>query len=198
MSLFTTALLKERAFNEIQKSGIEGRFTTQTRAQLVETRLFSDLSSQKNDSALKTYDIFLSHSSKDAVEVKGLKLVLEDMGYSVYVDWIDDPSLDRANVTKETALLLQRRMRQSRSLIYAFSNNGLLSKWMPWELGFFDALKETATVLPIVEQSSTNSYKGTEFLGIYNYVVQTGTSLWVHKSLTEYVSYSRWMSGSKP
>lgn len=199
MSLFTSNFLRERAFNEIQKSGLENKFSSQTRSQLVESRLFSSLSSQKNDSSLKKYDIFLSHSSKDAVEVKGMKLVLEDMGYTVYVDWIEDPNLDRSKVTKETAVMLQNRMRQSKSLVYAYSINGQQSKWMPWELGFFDGLKGMAVVLPIAEDGRvSDSYDGAEFLGIYNYVVRTQSVLWVHKSATQYVSYSRWLNGDRP
>jgi hypothetical protein len=82
----------------------------------------------------KTYDIFLSHSSSDAGLVAGLKLELEDLGYSVYVDWIEDPKLSRANVTKDTALVLQARMKQCKALLYAFSENATNSKWMPWLL----------------------------------------------------------------
>lgn len=40
------------------------------------------------DSA-KQYDIFLSHSSKDKELIAGLKLILNDLGYTVYVDWND-------------------------------------------------------------------------------------------------------------
>ena len=39
----------------------------------------------------KIYDIFLSHSSSDAEIVAGLKLEIEDLGFSVYVDWIEGP-----------------------------------------------------------------------------------------------------------
>ncbi|TGS08549.1 outer membrane beta-barrel protein, partial [Mesorhizobium sp. M1C.F.Ca.ET.187.01.1.1] len=37
-----------------------------------------------------------------------------------------------------TAELLRTRMRQSKTLIYVHSNNSPGSRWMPWELGFFD------------------------------------------------------------
>jgi hypothetical protein len=52
------------------------------------------------------FDIFLSHSFLDKSEVQGLYQELTDFGYKVYVDWIVDPHLDRANVTKETATLI--------------------------------------------------------------------------------------------
>ncbi len=51
----------------------------------------------------KSNDIFLSHSYLDANKVLGLKSELEEMGYKVYVDWIDDKQLSREKMTKETA-----------------------------------------------------------------------------------------------
>lgn len=198
MSLFTTTELKNRAFTEISKGGLESRFSTTSRLERITNKLFESLNAQKVHNSLRTYDIFLSHSSKDAEEVEGLKLTLEDMGYSVYVDWIDDPQADRSRVSKETALMLQTRMKQSRSLIYAFSDNGQQSKWMPWELGYFDALKSKAAILPIVASSVDESYRGVEFLGIYNYVVNTSGTLYVHETLSKYVLYSAWLTGSKP
>jgi hypothetical protein len=198
MALFTTEQLKTRAYAEILKSGETERFSSVPRGKRVENKLITSINEQKEHSSLKTYDIFLSHSSKDAELVQGLKLSLEDLNYTVYIDWIDDPQLDRSRVTKSTALVLQQRMRQSKSLIYAYTENGSMSKWMPWELGYFDGLKNLATVLPIVESSYSDYYSGSEFLGIYNYVVINGNVLYVHADKDRYVGYYRWITGSKP
>jgi len=200
MALFNRTILEQRAEAEISKS-----FSATISADLLKSRISNKLSAtlneQRNLSSTKTFDIFLSRSSKDAVLVEGLKLSLEDLGYSVYVDWIEDPHLDRKNVTRETALLIRERMRQSDSLIYAFTEHGSHSKWMPWELGYFDTLKSKSAVLPIVEGSHDDSYVGTEYVGIYNYVVLTGGlggTLYVHASAYKYVSYRRWLNGEKP
>lgn len=198
MSLFTSSKIKNRASEELKKSGFGNLYSAEFKSQKITGMLYESLGSQRNQPETKIYDIFLSHSSKDASEVEGLKLTLEDMGYSVYVDWIDDPQLDRSKVTKETAILLQQRMKQSKSLIYAFSENGLHSKWMPWELGFFDGLKGKATILPIVNESSGDRYVGSEFLGVYNYVVETLGILFVHASASRYIVYNNWLQGSKP
>jgi hypothetical protein len=40
------------------------------------------------------YDIFLSHSSRDKPLMLGVKQRLEEEGFVVYIDWIDDPTLD--------------------------------------------------------------------------------------------------------
>lgn len=99
----------------------------------------------------KTYDVFLSHSSRDKPLVLGVKSRLEDDGLSVYIDWIDDADLDRAAVTPENAKRLRRRMKQCLSLLYIATDNASRSKWMPWEVGFYDGLGkgERIGILPV-------------------------------------------------
>ncbi|WP_296555399.1 hypothetical protein [Pigmentiphaga sp.] len=86
----------------------------------------------------ETFAIFLSHSIADAELVFGVKQLLEQLGATVYVDWSHDRQLDRSKVNADTAALLRQRMRQSKSLIYLATDAATTSKWMPWELGFFD------------------------------------------------------------
>ena len=114
-----------------------------------------------------TFDVFLSHSSEDGDTILGVKRMIEASGLSVYVDWIDDSALDRSTVNRATAELLRARMRASLNLVYANSANAAESKWMPWELGFFDGIKPNHIfVLPLVA-SSDNEYKGREYLNLY-------------------------------
>jgi hypothetical protein len=49
-------------------------------------------------SSAKHYDIFLSHSYDDAEIIYGVKKLIEGLGLSVYVDWIDDAKLDRSKM----------------------------------------------------------------------------------------------------
>src|SRR5437870_1783963 len=88
-------------------------------------------------SAAKRYDIFLSHSYDDGELIYGVKKLIEALGLTVYVDWIDDAKLDRSKVTVKTAALLRERMKTCSSLVYAHSANSPQSVWMPWELGYF-------------------------------------------------------------
>lgn len=114
-----------------------------------------------------SFDIFLSHSSSDAELVHGIKKLLEQRGKRVYVDWVDDPELDRSCVTKDTAARLRYRMLQSESLFYVATDNATKSKWMPWELGFFDGLKrDRVRILPVL-LSSNQSFDGQEYLDLY-------------------------------
>lgn len=117
--------------------------------------------------AATKFDIFLSHSSSDAELIIGIKALLEERGKRVYVDWVDDPELDRSRVTKETAARLRLRMVQSDTLFYVATDNASKSKWMPWELGFFDGLKRNRVrILPVLA-SSNQSFDGQEYLGLY-------------------------------
>lgn len=114
-----------------------------------------------------SFDIFLSHASHDSDLILGVKGLLEGLGFRVYVDWVDDPQLDRSKVSKESADLLRRRMRQSKSLVWAATEAASDSKWMPWELGYFDGFKPNqVAILPLVNNAS-DTFKGQEYLDLY-------------------------------
>lgn len=117
--------------------------------------------------AVGPFDVFLSHSFRDAVLILGLKRLLEADGLSVYVDWIADPELDRTKVNPSTAARLRERMKRCRSLVYATSQNASSSRWMPWELGFFDGVHgpDRVAICPIAR--GAGSYTGEEYLGLY-------------------------------
>lgn len=126
------------------------------------------LNEAKRDfSTTKQYDIFLSHAYLDAELVLGIKSLLEKKGYRVYVDWIEDTQLDRNNITKETAETIRNRMKQCKMLFYVTSQNAGHSKWMPWELGYFDGSKPNKVwILPLLEHS-WQTFKGQEYLSLY-------------------------------
>jgi hypothetical protein len=131
--------------------------------------------------ALRTkFDVFLSHSMDDAQYVLGLKTMLEREGLSVYVDWIDDADLDRNKVTRATASRLRERMGRSNDLFYAWSPTSRESRWMPWELGWFDGHNPGHVyILPLV-QSSDDEFKGQEYLGLYPVTHALGTGAGRH------------------
>lgn len=121
-------------------------------------------------SVVKSYDkfdVFLSHSVKDAEIVLGVKSLLEKQGLKVYVDWTVDKAMSRDNVSVETAEVLRARMAQSKSLIFIATENASTSKWMPWELGYFDGLSSGAvSIMPIMEFAHSH-FEGQEYLGLY-------------------------------
>lgn len=198
MGLFTEDRLINRFKSEIRKGG-EIHLTENARA----LKFINESKSYQRLYSAKQYDIFLSHSSVDARLVAGLKLELEDLGYSVYVDWIEDPELNRANVTKENAEILRSRMKQCSTMLYAFSKNASQSTWMPWELGYFDGIKGKVAVVPISETVSS-TFNGNEYLKLYPYAdISTitngnGERIWINESSDTYVEYDKWINGVKP
>ena len=155
-----------------------------------------------------SYDIFLSHSYNDRAIIPALKAELEKLGYKVYVDWIDDKLLSRDNVSKDTAKVLQKRMKQSKCLIYATSENSSSSRWMPWELGYFDGIKDKMVgILPIKKYGNNfrDDFKGEEYLGLYYYIDKdtirgkNKEALWVRESFTKYIIFDSWLNnGTQP
>ena len=150
------------------------------------------------------YDIFLSHRYLDAPDVLALKTFIESFGFSVFVDWIANPDLDRGSVTKETAGQLRDAMKRCNSLLYAISGSSSDSKWMPWELGYSDALHGRIGVAPVSDyEVSSESYNGQEYLALYPYLSlrqsQDGQRLlWIQESASTYVTLKEWLQGSKP
>lgn len=127
-------------------------------------------------SQTQKFDIFLSHSLHDAEVIAGVKAYLEEQGKTVYVDWMDDSQLSREAVTAATAEVLRVRMKMSRSLIFATSESSPKSKWMPWELGYFDGLHTgKVAVLPLVVNHG-DKFKGQEYLGLYPLVEELTVS----------------------
>lgn len=167
-------------------------------------RTANNINVRENDS----YDIFLSHSYNDRAIIPALKAELEKLNYKVYVDWIDDKLLSRDNVSKDTAKVLQKRMKQSKCLIYATSEHSSNSRWMPWELGYFDGIKDKMVgILPIKKYGNNfrNDFKGEEYLGLYYYIDKATIdgknkeALWVRENLTKYIIFDSWLNnGTQP
>ncbi len=188
MALFLESDVRSRAQRSINESKSFGRYAVEAASLLTK--------SAAEFSEAKTYDIFLSHSIKDSDLILGVKGTLEDLGYSVYVDWIEDKQLDRSKVTPATADLLKQRMNSSKSLLYVTTENADNSKWMPWECGYFDGLKEKVAIAPVVKKVTT-SYKGQEYLGLYPYCDKRNSDkgnemLWVFRDSSTYVSFDSW------
>ena len=123
-----------------------------------------------------TFDIFLSHSYRDAQslsrdDVYQLHRLLKELNLQVYVDWIVDPELDRTDVTGATASVVRARLNRSRSLLYATSQTSGESKWMPWELGYADGKTSRVAILPIID-SASDAFNGQSYLGIYPHITK--------------------------
>ncbi len=119
----------------------------------------------------QSFDIFLSHSFLDEEDVEGIYIELTELGFSVYVDWIVDGQLDRDKVTQESAELIRWRLKSSRSLLLALSENAKFSKWIPWELGYVDGNVSNCAVFPVAAGTGhKTSFHRTEYLLLYPFI----------------------------
>jgi hypothetical protein len=117
----------------------------------------------------KRYDIFLSQTIRDAEIVLGVYDYLEQEGYAVFCDWIEAPESDRSAVTPANAAAVREAMHASDTMLFLDTRGAVESRWMCWELGWFDAAKGHVAILPVVSQDA-DYYYGREFLGLYPYV----------------------------
>lgn len=134
-----------------------------------------------NLSSYTNFDIFLSYNIGDQTVVKGIFKVLSKMGFRVYLDFVIDPQLNRANVTKQTALVIQNRLKHSQSLIYAASINAAMSRWMPWELGYVDGHEQKCAILP-VGPNPQSTYRRSEYLLLYPYISNINGKMQIQSS----------------
>lgn len=136
--------------------------------------------------ASEYHDVFLSHRFADRDAVQALHDHIEKaLGYSVYVDWIEQPNLDRAAVRRETAEHFRRVMRASGCLLFYAGPNAPESKWMPWELGFFDGRQGARRIGVFVDDRA--SYRATqqEYLNLYTVVDRDSLPAFLEEALED-------------
>ena len=111
------------------------------------------------------YDFFISHSSADFRIVQGLYNELKSMGFSSFLDRVDAKGVD----IQKMANYLKRAMDKSDYVLYAHTHNSIDSKWVPWELGYFDSNKgkDKIFVMPIINDNGKAKYIGQEYLSQY-------------------------------
>ncbi|MEP2734818.1 MAG: toll/interleukin-1 receptor domain-containing protein [Erythrobacter sp.] len=119
-----------------------------------------------SQNSYKTYDDFLCHSHADKQLVLGVKKLLEQAGRSVFVDWIVSPNPPGTKVTASNANSVRNAMQKCRRLVYLHTKNSSVSKWCPWELGYFDALGKSGNRIALVA-ITRSATAGQEYLDLY-------------------------------
>ncbi|GAB1348082.1 hypothetical protein MASR1M107_02930 [Ignavibacteriales bacterium] len=109
--------------------------------------------------------IFLSFSHKDLDLAVGLKNYLASLKLDLYLDLFDSDLSIHTN--RDTARRIKNRIKNLNYFFLLLSNNSVLSRWVPWELGIADGNKGVDKIFIVpVEDSSGESY-GNEYLQIY-------------------------------
>lgn len=75
---------------------------------------------------------------------------------------------------------------------------------MPWELGYFDGIKNRVAVLQIVPADDQGKkFAGQEYLDLYPYIDHAPSTdgpkdmIWVNDKADKYVNYRRWLNTGK-
>lgn len=151
MSLLVESHVRERARMSVKSAGLTAR-------QLLSHHARTDLA---------RYDIFLSQAIRDEELVLGVYTILtEDIGLTVFCDWVEKPISDRSNTTPADAEYIKDKMLASKGLMFIDSEHADTSNWMSWEIGWFHGAQRRVCVLPIV-RDEYDKYRGREFLGLY-------------------------------
>jgi hypothetical protein len=114
-----------------------------------------------------SYDVFISHSSKDKDIVKKIRQLLEDRySLSAYIDWDEDSGMQR----DEVASKVKEAMKISESLIFVKTSNSDTSQWAAWETGHYEAIKSADKIGVLLiedDEFTVEAWKHREFLKDY-------------------------------
>ncbi len=106
---------------------------------------------------IKSYDYFISHSSKDSKIVQELIILLNSEGKNVYCDWISDSDYLKWNLVREATLkVIEKRLAQSKAILFVHSNHSTESIWCKYELNYFAEMNKPIYQIDIFDIENGN------------------------------------------
>lgn len=137
----------------------------------------------------KTFDLFLSHSSKDIDTLLRMKTILNSQGINVYIDWVNDREQLRRELTnQDTAKVIIERIKSCKAMMYIHTEASTVSQWTPWELGYAYALGKKICVLQLYVDASQPAY-----LDIYDKAVVEDDGIYVESNVNR-ITINSWIS----
>ena len=104
---------------------------------------------------IKEFDFFISHSSSDSDAVQRLIQYENRQGKNIFCDWINDGDyLKRHLVCEATLKVIEKRLEQSKGLIFVSSENSRNSIWCKYELNYF---KELGRSIYVIDKDSIDN-----------------------------------------
>lgn len=92
---------------------------------------------------IKSYDYFISHSSKDSRLVQDIITYENSIGKNIFCDWINDSDYLKRNLLCEATLkVIEWRLQQSKAIIFLRTHNSVESVWCKYELNYFAELNK--------------------------------------------------------
>lgn len=97
---------------------------------------------------LKEYDFFISHSSLDHKAIQILIRELNKNSKNIYCDWINDTDYLKRNLVGDaTKAIIEKRLEQSKNVLFVRSENSEQSNWVKYELNYFNSLNKRIYVI---------------------------------------------------
>lgn len=135
--------------------------------------------------------IFLSHSHADREVIEGTIAYLAQFGILLYVDWQDSSMPEVTNHV--TANKIKQRIQALDLFILLATERALASRWVPWELGIADSLKQWEEIAIIPVKDDNGRWTGNEYIQIYQRIEEMAnvpklllpTSLLTNRSFKE-------------
>jgi TIR domain len=127
----------------------------------------ADLINRINENQIqnkKIYDVFISHSSKDKSIIQKLIKALNKHNLNNYCDWTSDSDfLKRELVSKYTKAVLQKRLEQSKMLLFVRTCDSIESDWVKFELEFFKTLGKPMRCINFVGDNACSEFDIVEY-----------------------------------
>jgi hypothetical protein len=114
---------------------------------------------------------FLCHSHKDRELALGVQQWLMEHGMHLYIDWQDTSMPESPDAT--TAARIRKIIQGADVFLFLATNDSMLSRWCPWELGFADGVKRNEQIAVIATSDASGRYYGNEYLQLYRRIDQT-------------------------
>lgn len=93
---------------------------------------------------IKSYDYFISHSSRDSKLVQNIITYENSIGKNIFCDWINDSDYLKRNLLCEATLkVIEWRLQQSQAVIFFKTHNTVDSVWCKYELNYFAELNKS-------------------------------------------------------
>ena len=108
---------------------------------------------------------FLCHSHKDKNLAEGLQNILNESGWDLYIDWLDEELPESPD--KNTASKIKNKIGQLNWFLFLATANSTGSRWCPWEIGYADAVKKHENILVIPTEDDSGRWHGNEYLQLY-------------------------------
>ncbi len=149
-------------------------------------------------------NLFLSHSLSDEAPARHAVAVLQEHGYSMYID-IEDGGLRTASSSSDIATRLRGAIGTCKRLVVIVTENTQTSRWILWEVGLADAFNGTgrAALLPLKPSSSASDLRVNQDFDLYARIERSVSSddkwYWsVRMPGGQYWPLRAWLDHTKP